>query len=254
MTETRERATDAGAAAAPPDGLRVTGVRKSYGPVPVLHSIDLVVPAGSLTAVLGRSGCGKTTLLRLVAGFDRPDGGTIAIAGREVAGPGGVLTPEERRIGYVTQEGNLFPHLTVAANVAFGLPRRARRERHRVPEMLELVGLDPRYGARYPHELSGGQQQRVALARALAPEPGILLLDEPFSSLDVELRESTRHAVAAALAAAGTTTVLVTHDQAEALSLASRVAVMRDGAIVQEAAPVGAVPAPRRSRRRRVRR
>jgi len=219
------------------DGLRVAGLQKSYGPVPVLHGVDLAVPAGALTAVLGRSGCGKTTLLRLVAGFDRPDAGTVSIGGREVAGPGGVASPEDRRIGYVTQEGNLFPHLTVAANVAFGLPRRARRARFGVSALLELVGLEPSYAKRYPHELSGGQQQRVALARALAPEPGILLLDEPFSSLDVELRESTRRAVAAALAAAGTTAVLVTHDQAEALSLATRVAVMRDGRIVQEASP-----------------
>ncbi|NMI00831.1 ABC transporter ATP-binding protein [Pseudonocardia sp. K10HN5] len=220
-----------------PPGLSVLGVRKSYGDVPVLHGVDLDVQAGSLTAVLGRSGCGKTTLLRLIAGFDRPDAGTIDIAGQPVAGPGLALPPEERRIGYVTQEGNLFPHLTVAANIAFGLPRRARRAPHRVVELLEMVGLDAGYARRHPHELSGGQQQRIALARALAPEPGIVLLDEPFSSLDVELRESTRRAVVDVLAAAGTTTVLVTHDQAEALSLASRVAVMRDGAIVQVASP-----------------
>jgi iron(III) transport system ATP-binding protein len=148
-----------------------------------------------------------------------------------------VLPPERRRIGYVTQEGNLFPHLTVAGNITFGLPRRARRARHRVTELLELLGLDDSYAGRHPHELSGGQQQRVALARALAPRPDIVLLDEPFSALDAELRASTRRAVAAALAAAGTTTVLVTHDQTEALSLASRVAVMRDGLIVQEDAP-----------------
>ncbi|MFC5993658.1 ABC transporter ATP-binding protein [Pseudonocardia hispaniensis] len=234
MTQTSERTQQQAVAT---DGLRVSGVRKSYGPTPVLRDVDLTVPAGALTAVVGRSGCGKTTLLRLIAGFDRPDAGTVAIGGREVAGPGGVLSPEARRIGYVTQEGNLFPHLTVAANIAFGLPRRIRRARGRVNELLELIGLDPSHAKRYPHELSGGQQQRVALARALAPEPGILLLDEPFSSLDVELRESTRRAVADALAAAGTTTVLVTHDQAEALSLATRVAVMRDGRIVQEASP-----------------
>jgi iron(III) transport system ATP-binding protein len=234
MTQISERIGEPAVIA---EGLRVTGLRKSYHPVPVLHGVDLAVPTGALTAVLGRSGCGKTTLLRLIAGFDRPDAGTVTIDGREVAGPGRVLPPEDRRIGYVTQEGNLFPHLTVAANIAFGLPRRARRAKHRVSELLELVGLDDGYAKRYPHELSGGQQQRVALARALAPEPGILLLDEPFSSLDVELRESTRRAVATALATAGTTTVLVTHDQAEALSLATRVAVMRDGEIVQEASP-----------------
>ncbi len=147
-----------------------------------------------------------------------------------------MLPPEQRRIGYVTQEGNLFPHLTVAANVGFALPRRARRGA-RVGELLELVGLDTGFARRYPHELSGGQQQRVALARTLAPRPRLVLLDEPFSSLDAELRESTRRAVTQALAAAGTTTVLVTHDQAEALSLASSVAVMRDGRIVQVAPP-----------------
>ncbi|WP_214370593.1 ABC transporter ATP-binding protein [Pseudonocardia sp. H11422] len=245
MTETSERIREAGEGAENgaengadvPGGLRVAGVSKAYGAVPVLHGVDLDVEAGSLTAVLGRSGCGKTTLLRLIAGFDRPDAGTIHIAGRPVAAPGRALAPEERRIGYVTQEGSLFPHLTVAANIAFGLARRARRARHRVSELLETVGLDGGYARRYPHELSGGQQQRVALARALAPEPGIVLLDEPFSSLDVELRESTRRAVVAALAAAGTTTVLVTHDQAEALSLAVRVAVLRDGAVVQVASP-----------------
>ncbi|MFC4950581.1 ABC transporter ATP-binding protein [Pseudonocardia sp. GCM10023141] len=218
-------------------GLQLRDVHKAYGPVSVLHGIDLDVAAGGLTAVLGSSGCGKTTLLRLVAGFDRADAGTVTIDGRQVAGPGTALAPEDRRIGYVTQDGNLFPHLTVAANVVFGLPRRARRDVSRVPPLLELVGLDAGYAHRYPHELSGGQQQRVALARALAPAPGIVLLDEPFSALDVELRESTRRAVVDALAAAGTTTVLVTHDQSEALSLASRVALMRGGAIVQEATP-----------------
>ena len=147
-------------------GLRLSGVHKSYGPVSVLRGVDLVVPDGGLTAVLGPSGCGKTTLLRLVAGFDRPDAGTIEIAGRVVTGPA-----EERRIGYVTQEGNLFPHLTVARNITFGLPRRERRAAARVAELLEFVGLDASYAHRHPHELSGGQQQRVALARALAPRP-----------------------------------------------------------------------------------
>ncbi len=235
MTQTSVQLHDDEAVAA--DGLHVAAVSKSYGTTPVLRGVDLTVPAGTLTAVLGHSGCGKTTLLRLIAGFDRPDAGTVTIDGREVAGPGGVLPPEKRRIGYVTQEGNLFPHLTVAANIAFCLPRRARRAEHRVAELLELVDLDPGYARRRPAELSGGQQQRVALARALASAPDIMLLDEPFSSLDAELRESTRRAVAAALAATCTTTVLVTHDQAEALSLAARIAVMRDGRIVQECPP-----------------
>jgi iron(III) transport system ATP-binding protein len=217
--------------------LRVAGLRHAYGTVHVLHGIDLDVPAGGLTAVLGPSGCGKTTLLRLVAGFDRPREGTVALGDRLVTGPGRLVPPERRRIGYVTQDGSLFPHLTVAANITFGLPRRERRARYRVDELLGLVGLDPAYADRRPDELSGGQQQRVALARALAPRPDLVLLDEPFSSLDAALRVSTRRAVVAALAASGTTTVLVTHDQGEALSLADRVAVMRDGVVVQEGRP-----------------
>jgi iron(III) transport system ATP-binding protein len=225
------------AVAADPHALSVTGLRRAYGAVTVLDGVDLAVSPGSLTAVLGRSGCGKTTLLRLVAGFDRPDGGTVVLGGREVAGLRASMPPEQRRIGYVAQEGNLFPHLPVAANITFGLPRRARRTRERVAELLELVGLDARYADRYPHELSGGQQQRVALARALAPRPAVMLLDEPFTALDVDLRESTRRAVAAALSAAGTTTLLVTHDQQEALSMADRVAVMREGRIVAHAPP-----------------
>lgn len=219
-------------------GVQVSGLHRSYGQVRVLRGVDLAVAPGTLTAVVGPSGCGKTTLLRIVAGFDRPDSGTVAIGAHAVTGPGRVLPPERRRIGFVTQDGNLFPHLTVAANITFGLPRRERRTRHRVVELLELTGLDESYAGRHPHELSGGQQQRVALARALATRPDLVLLDEPFSALDAELRASTRRAVADALAAAGTTTVLVTHDQAEAMSLAGRAAVMRDGVIVQEGPPV----------------
>jgi iron(III) transport system ATP-binding protein len=230
------------------DDLVVSGVGKSYGSLPVLTGVDLVVPAGTLAAVLGRSGCGKTTLLRLVAGFDRPDAGSIRIGGRTVVDATTCLPPERRHVGYVTQDGTLFPHLTVAANIAFGLPRGARRDGRRVHELLELVGLDAKYAKRHPHELSGGQQQRVALARALAPKPGIVLLDEPFSSLDAELRESTRRAVAAALEAAGTTAVLVTHDQGEALSLASQVAVMWDGVIAQVAEPTELYRKPANSR------
>ena len=214
--------------------LTVTGVTKAYGSTPVLLGVDLHVPERTLTAVLGPSGCGKTTLLRLIAGFDDPDGGTVALGGDVVAGAGRSRPPQHRRVGYVPQEGALFPHLTVAANVTFGLPRKSRSA---AASFLELVGLDPALGARHPHELSGGQQQRVALARALAPRPTIVLLDEPFSSLDAALRESTRRAVAAALTAAGATAVLVTHDQAEALSMADQVAVMRGGRLVQLAAP-----------------
>ncbi|MGH3319451.1 MAG: ABC transporter ATP-binding protein [Streptosporangiaceae bacterium] len=221
--------------------LTVQGLAKSFGDVAVLRNLDLDVPAGSLTALLGPSGCGKTTLLRLIAGFEPPDDGTVAVGDTVVCGTGRPLPPERRRVGYVPQEGALFPHLTTSGNITFGLPwaarRSERRSGRRIAELLELVGLEADCAGRFPAQLSGGQQQRVALARALAPGPGLVLLDEPFSSLDPALRAETREAVIAALKAAGTTTVLVTHDQAEALSLAERVAVMRDGRIVQTAAP-----------------
>jgi iron(III) transport system ATP-binding protein len=206
---------------------------RSSAATPVLTGVDLRVRSGGFTALLGPSGCGKTTLLRLIAGFDDPDGGTVTIGDRTVVGGGRSVPARSRGIGFVPQEGGLFPHLSVAANVAFGLPRRRRRERSTVLELLDLVGLDVELADRAPHQLSGGQQQRVALARALAPGPSLVLLDEPFSSLDATLREETRAAVAAALAAAGATTVLVTHDQAEALSMADQVAVLRGGRLVQ---------------------
>ena len=221
--------------------LRVRGVRKTFGPVVAVDGVDLDVPQGSITAVLGPSGCGKTTLLRLVAGFSSPDAGTIAFDDRVVAGAGRPVSPQARRVGYVPQEGALFPHLDVAGNISFGLPRAERRagrhESGRVKEMLDLVELPASFARRHPHELSGGQQQRVALARALAPDPRVVLLDEPFSSLDASLRGSTGAAVVRALHAAGATAVLVTHDQDEALSLAGQVAVMRAGRMVQSATP-----------------
>jgi iron(III) transport system ATP-binding protein len=215
-------------------GLTTTGLCKSFGEHPVLRDLDLTVPAGSLTAILGPSGSGKTTLLRLLAGFDRPDRGTVRIGERVVDGPGAHVHPEHRRIGYVPQEGALFPHLTVAGNVGFGLARALRRQR--VGELLELVGLGE-MARRYPHQLSGGQQQRVALARALAVEPQVVLLDEPFASLDAHMRISVREEVQRILRASATTTLLVTHDQEEALSLADLVAVLRDGRIAQHATP-----------------
>jgi iron(III) transport system ATP-binding protein len=215
--------------------LAVTGLYKAFGAHPVLTGVDLEVPAGSLTAILGPSGSGKTTLLRLMAGFDRPDAGTITIGGSAVDGPGIYVAPERRRIGYVPQEGSLFPHLTVEANVGFGLPARERRG-GQVANMLEAVGLAG-FGRRYPHQLSGGQQQRVALARALAIQPALVLLDEPFASLDAHLRASVRADVQEIFRRAGTTAVLVTHDQDEALSIADRVAALRGGKIAQYAAP-----------------
>jgi iron(III) transport system ATP-binding protein len=220
--------------------VEIRGLAKTYPgrpPVRALRGVDLDIPAESLVAVLGPSGCGKTTMLRLVAGFDRPDRGTITIGGSTVAGPGSWVQPERRHVGIVPQEGALFPHLDVAGNIAFGLNGTSRRARSaRVGELLALVGLAG-YGRRRPHELSGGQQQRVALARALAPHPAVVLLDEPFAALDTGLRSTLRDDVAAVLASSGTTSVLVTHDQTEALTIADTVAVMRDGAIVQVAPP-----------------
>jgi iron(III) transport system ATP-binding protein len=213
--------------------LRIQGLRKAFDGQPVLHGIDLTVPRGALFALLGPSGSGKTTLLRLLCGFERADAGTIDIDGRRVEGPGAFLPSELRRIGYVPQEGALFPHLSVAENIVFGLPRSQRQSRYRVAELLALVGLPLDYAARAPQQLSGGQQQRVALARALAPSPSMILLDEPFSSLDAALRIDTRQAVARALAESGTTAILVTHDQAEALSLGDQVAVLLRGKLVQ---------------------
>jgi len=222
----------------------IAALAKAFGAVAVLQGIELQVPSGGFTAILGPSGCGKTTLLRLIAGFERPDAGTIHLGGQLVCDAARTLPPEQRRIGYVAQEGALFPHLDVAANVTFGLPFRARRDRRRVAELLDLVGLDPDHARRYPHELSGGQQQRVALARALAPQPRVILLDEPFSALDAGLREETRRAVAGALQSVGATAILVTHDQAEAFSLATQLAVMRDGRLAQVGTPADLYAAP----------
>jgi iron(III) transport system ATP-binding protein len=215
-------------------GLRISDLHKSFGAHSVLAGLHLEVPAGSFTAILGPSGSGKTTLLRLLAGFQAPDRGSIAIGARVVDAPGTHVRPEHRRIGYVPQEGGLFPHLNVRGNVAFGLPRAARRKG--VDDLLELVGLGE-LARRYPHQLSGGQQQRVALARALAVKPEVVLLDEPFASLDAHQRSSVREEVARILRESATTTLLVTHDQDEALSLADLVAVLRDGGIAQCATP-----------------
>lgn len=216
--------------------LTLSGVAKSYGRQPVLHGVDLEVPAGALAAVLGPSGSGKTTLLRVVAGFERADAGTVSLGGQVVDDGRRQLPPERRKIGYVPQDGGLFPHLTVAGNVAFGLPGRARRHTAAVGELLERVGLTGLDG-RYPHQLSGGQQQRVALARALAVRPQLVLLDEPFSALDAGLRASIRADVQTILREFGATAILVTHDQDEALSMADLVAVVRDGRIAQCATP-----------------
>jgi len=215
--------------------LSVQGVSKGFAGTAVLDGLDLTVPQQSITAILGPSGCGKTTLLRIIAGFLEPDSGTVRFGERVVVGDGRPVPAQQRRVGYVPQEGALFPHLTVAANITFGLRRNRRQAR--LSEMLELIELPARAGEMYPHELSGGQQQRVALARALAPEPAVVLLDEPFSSLDAALREGTGRSVVRALRTAGATAVLVTHDQSEALSLADQVGVMRDGRLIQVGTP-----------------
>jgi iron(III) transport system ATP-binding protein len=207
------------------------GVEKAFGRTRAVAGASLRVPSGELVALLGPSGSGKTTLLRVIAGFEAPDAGRVAIGGRPVAGDGAWVEPEHRRIGMVFQDGALFPHLTVAGNVGFGA---ARSER--VGECLELVGLAGRAGD-FPHELSGGERQRVALARALAADPEVVLLDEPFAALDAGLRDSLRVEVTDILRAAGTSALLVTHDQAEGLSLAGTVAVMREGHIEQVGTP-----------------
>jgi iron(III) transport system ATP-binding protein len=215
--------------------LTVNDVWKGYSAEPVLKGVDLDVPAGSLTAVLGLSGCGKTTLLRVIAGFERAQRGRVSLGTRTLDDGHTYVPPERRGIGYVPQEGALFPHLTVKKNVGFGLSREERRG-SAVKELLEMVGLAS-LADRYPHQLSGGEQQRVALARALARKPEVLLLDEPFSSLDASLRTRVREEVHTLLRAQGVTTVLVTHDQEEALSLADTVAVLREGTIVQGGTP-----------------
>ena len=211
--------------------IEVHALARSFGGRAAVDGVDLRLEQGGFLAVLGPSGSGKTTLLRLIAGFERPDAGSIRIGGRTVAGERGWVEPEARRVGMVFQQGALFPHLTVAGNVGFGATRPER-----VRECLELVGLDRR-AADYPHELSGGERQRVALARALAADPAVVLLDEPFSALDAGLRERLREDVAAILRAAGTSTLLVTHDQSEALSLADTVAVLREGRLEQVGTP-----------------
>lgn len=229
--------------------LTVRGACKSYAagrrPVPALRGVDLTIPRGSFSAILGPSGCGKSTLLKIVAGIDRQDQGEVFLAGQKLSGADIHLPAERRDIGIVPQEGALFPHLNVASNIGFGLnswrrnplSRGARRARaERIEEMLELIGLAD-FAKRRPDELSGGQQQRVALARALAPSPKLILLDEPFSALDAGLRADLRLEVRELLRLAGTTAILVTHDQEEALSLADQVAIMRDGRVVQAGSP-----------------
>ena len=213
--------------------IELHGASKRFGDTEVLQGVDLAVAHGSITAVLGASGSGKTTLLRLIAGFERLDGGSISIGGQVVDDGRRTVAAQHRGVGYVAQEGALFPHLTVAGNIGFGL---SRRERSGADHLLELTGLQD-LRRRYPHELSGGQQQRVALARALAIGPRVVLLDEPFGALDASLRGDLRRDVARILGETGTTAVLVTHDQDEALALAGKVALLADGRVRAVAEP-----------------
>jgi len=217
--------------------LDLENISRHYGPVRALDRVSLSVAAGSHTAVVGPSGSGKTTLLRIIAGFEFPDAGRVRFDGALLAdGPAGVPA-HKRGIGIVSQDGALFPHLSVADNIAFGFERGAPDRERQVENLLEMVELESAMASRRPHQLSGGQQQRVALARALGRRPKLMLLDEPFSALDTSLRENMRKAVARVLQAAGITAILVTHDQTEALSFADQVAVLREGQLVQVGPP-----------------
>jgi iron(III) transport system ATP-binding protein len=216
---------------------------KRFGAVRALDDVSFEVARGEILVLLGPSGCGKTTALRLIAGLEKPDGGEIVVGGTVAAGPGVFVAPERRRIGMVFQHYALFPHLTVAQNVGYGLDR-APDKAARIAEMLAGVGLGP-LADRMPHELSGGQQQRVALARALAPRPAILLLDEPFSNLDARLRTVVREEVRGIIKAAGATAIFVTHDQEEALTIGDRVAVLCGGRLEQIDTPEAIFHAPR---------
>jgi iron(III) transport system ATP-binding protein len=210
------------------------GLERRFGSVDALSGFSLDAPYGAVLGLLGPSGSGKTTALRIIAGFDRPDSGSVDVGGRTVVGDGVFVPPEKRRVGMVFQDFALFPHMSVTANVGYGLggPGRAPR----VAEVLEMVGIADK-GDRMPHELSGGEQQRVALARAIAPGPEVVLLDEPFSNLDAPQRERVRREVRTILVEARTTAIFVTHDQEEALAMSDLVAVMRKGTVLQTSSP-----------------
>jgi iron(III) transport system ATP-binding protein len=213
-------------------------VRKAYGKTNAVKEASLNVEQGALVALLGPSGCGKTTTLRLIAGLEQPDAGDVLINGQHVAGAGQWVAPEARRVGMIFQDYALFPHLTVRANIGYALRSWTKSDRtRREDELMTLIGLDE-MGMRYPHQLSGGQQQRVALARSMASQPTVLLMDEPFSNLDAALRAQMRAEVRSLVKRVGATTVLVTHDQQEAFSLADVVAVMLDGRFAQVGAPL----------------
>ncbi|MFW6317566.1 MAG: ABC transporter ATP-binding protein [Halorubrum sp.] len=230
-------ASDDESTAAADPVLSLSNVTKAFGPETAVEDVSLDVRSGELLTFLGPSGCGKTTTLRTIAGLEEPTTGQIALGDEVVAGGGSFVPPEQRDVGIVFQNFALFPHLTVRENIAFGLADAGAEEsKARVDELLELVEMTD-HGEKTPDQLSGGQKQRVALARSLAPEPAVLLLDEPFSNLDVRLRVEMREEVRRILKAAGVTAVSVTHDQEEALSISDRVAVMNDGQIEQVGRP-----------------
>ena len=220
------------------NALELHSICKSYGAHRALENISLTVPTGSRTVIVGPSGSGKTTLLRMIAGFEFPDSGRLTFNGQTLVDDTHEVPAHQRQIGYVPQDGALFPHMTVAANIGFGLSTKGAMKHERIAELMDSVALDSSMANRWPHELSGGQQQRVALARALAQQPRLMLLDEPFSALDTGLRAAMRKLVARLLADAGVTTILVTHDQSEALSFADQLAVMREGRVVQSGHPL----------------
>jgi iron(III) transport system ATP-binding protein len=214
------------------NALELISLNKSFGAQKALDDICLSVPTGSRTVIVGPSGSGKTTLLRMIAGFEFPDAGSLTLNGQVLVDSTHAVPAYQRQIGYVPQDGALFPHMTVAANIGFGLTLTGTAREERIKELMDSVSLDANMANRWPHELSGGQQQRVSLARALAQQPRLMLLDEPFSALDTGLRSAMRKMVARLLEDAGVTTILVTHDQGEALSFADQLAVMRGGRLV----------------------
>ena len=223
--------------------LEICNLTRAFGGRPVVDDVSLSVAAGQVTCLLGPSGCGKSTTLRMIAGVEQPDAGIIRIDGQPVCGDGPTRPPEARSVGLMFQDFALFPHLTVAQNVAFGLPRDRALQARRVEELLERVNLTG-YGPKHPHQLSGGEQQRVALARALAPRPRVMLMDEPFSGLDNRLRDGIRDATLDLLKEEGTAVLLVTHEPDEAMRMADEIALMRGGRIVQRGAPYNIYNAP----------
>jgi iron(III) transport system ATP-binding protein len=227
----------------PPIRLEVSNLSRSFGGRSVVEGVSLSVAAGQVTCLLGPSGCGKSTTLRMIAGVERADAGEVRLDGQTVAGPGVHVPPEVRSVGLMFQDFALFPHLTVAENVGFGLRIDRAEKARRVDALLEKVDLTG-FGPKHPHQLSGGEQQRVALARALAPNPRVMLMDEPFSGLDNRLRDGIRDRTLELLKEAGTAVLLVTHEPDEAMRMADEIALMRGGRIVQKGAPYNVYNAP----------